>query len=42
MVGPWRAARRDAAGMVSPATGEGIRLAFQFGRRRRKPSPDIS
>jgi flavin-dependent dehydrogenase len=23
----------DAAGMVSPATGGGIRLAFQFGRR---------
>ena len=37
LVRPWSAAGvmlvGDAAGMVSPATGGGIRLAFQFGRR---------
>jgi digeranylgeranylglycerophospholipid reductase len=37
MVYPWSAPGvllvGDAAGMVSPATGGGIRLAFQFGRR---------
>jgi 2-polyprenyl-6-methoxyphenol hydroxylase-like FAD-dependent oxidoreductase len=36
-VRPWSAPGvllvGDAAGMVSPATGGGIRLAFQFGRR---------
>jgi flavin-dependent dehydrogenase len=42
----------DAAGMVSPATGGGIRLAFQFGRRAGQaiadyllhmgPRPDIA
>jgi digeranylgeranylglycerophospholipid reductase len=37
LVSPWSAPGvllvGDAAGMVSPATGGGIRLAFQFGRR---------
>src|SRR5262249_23552104 len=37
LVRPWSAPGvmlvGDAAGMVSPATGGGIRLAFQFGRR---------
>lgn len=37
LVQPWAADGvmliGDAAGMVSPATGGGIRLAFQFGRR---------
>lgn len=37
LVHPWSAPGvllvGDAAGMVSPATGGGIRLAFQFGRR---------
>jgi hypothetical protein len=37
MIEPWSAPGvllvGDAAGMVSPATGGGIRLAFQFGRR---------
>jgi digeranylgeranylglycerophospholipid reductase len=37
LVRPWAAPGvlliGDAAGMVSPATGGGIRLAFQFGRR---------
>ena len=37
MVEPWSAPGvmlvGDAAGMASPATGGGIRLAFQFGRR---------
>jgi flavin-dependent dehydrogenase len=37
LVRPWAADGvmliGDAAGMVSPATGGGIRLAFQFGRR---------
>src|SRR5262249_19762892 len=37
LVTPWSAPGvlliGDAAGMISPATGGGIRLAFQFGRR---------
>src|SRR5260221_14052291 len=37
LVTPWSAPGvllvGDAAGLVSPATGGGIRLAFQFGRR---------
>jgi digeranylgeranylglycerophospholipid reductase len=37
LVHPWSAPGvllvGDAAGMISPATGGGIRLAFQFGRR---------
>ncbi len=44
-VEPWSAPGvllvGDAAGMVSPATGGGIRLAFQFGRRAAQAIADI-